>query len=215
MQLSIHSDHMWLKKDSVAAARQEHTRAAPPRPNAGAHPDGVSAPLGLAFEARDGLAYAVRRVTPADVRLLDEFMYRLSAKSRRLRFMTARPCSPEFVRAQVSRMLAGAAGSSITLVVTDARGGSGAVAVAELACNREGGAGEVAVVVMDDAQRKGIGSMLLRQLLQIAQALGLAQLHGDMVAENHVMRGLIRALGLPYRATIESGEMHVVVQVPQ
>ena len=113
-------------------------------------------------------------------------------------------------------MMAGATGDSITLIVMEACGGSGAVvAVAELACDRASGTGEVGLVVMDDAQRKGIGSLLLRQLLQIAQELGLTHLHGDMFAENYAMRRLIQALRLPSTATIQAGEMHIIVWVPQ
>ncbi len=57
---------------------------------------------------------------------------------------------------------------------------------------------------MDDAQRKGIGSLLLRQLLQIGQELGLAHLHDDMFAENYATQRLIQALRLPYTATIRA-----------
>jgi acetyltransferase len=155
-------------------------------------------------------------VTPADAGLLDDLLRRLSPKTRWLRFMTARPYSPEAMRAEVARMVAGSAGNSITLIVTEACDGSEAVAaVAELVYTLEGGAGEVGVVVMDDAQRKGIGSMLLRQLLQIAQELGLTHLHGDMLAENYAIQRCIKALQLSYTATIQSGEMHIIVLVPE
>jgi RimJ/RimL family protein N-acetyltransferase len=205
-----------LKRDGVGEVWRGHAPSKPPRPNASDYPNGVAIPTGLAFQTRDGLAYTLRRVTPADVGLLDEFVCRLSERTRWLRFMTGRPCSPEFVDAEVARMVAGATGDSITLIVTEARGGSGAlVAVAELVCDRESGIGEVGLVVMDDAQRKGIGSLLLRQLLQIAQELGLTYLHGDMFAENYAMRRLIQALRLPYTATIQAGEMHIIVRVPQ
>ncbi|HET9223092.1 MAG TPA: GNAT family N-acetyltransferase [Roseiflexaceae bacterium] len=133
-----------------------------------------------------------------------------------LRFMTARPCSPEAVRVEVARMLAGSAGNAITLVISETGDESAAVAaVAELVYSRKSGAGEVGVVVMDAAQRKGIGSLLLRQLVQIAQELGLTHLQGDMFAENYAIQRLIKALQLSYTATTQSGEMHIIVQVPE
>ncbi len=211
MQRTTLSDQIRLKRDGVGEVWRGHAPFKPPRPNVSDDPNGVAIPTGLAFQTRDGLAYTLRRVTPADVGLLAEFVRRLSEQTRWLRFMSARPCSPE-----VARMVAGATGDSITLIVTEARGGSGAVvAVAELACDRASGTGEVGLVVMDDAQRKGIGSLLLRQLLQIAQELGLTHLHGDMFAENYAMRRLIQALRLPSTATIQAGEMHIIVWVPQ
>jgi RimJ/RimL family protein N-acetyltransferase len=216
MRRTALSCQTWLKRDGAGDAWRGRAPSKPPRPDASDGPNRVSIPAALAFQTCDGLAYNLRRVTPADVGPLAEFVRGLSDRTRWLRFMTARPCSPEFVRAEVARMAAGAAGDSITLIVNDARGGSGAVAaVAELACDRESRTGEVGVVVMDDAQRKGIGSLLLRQVLQIAQELGLAQLHGDMLAENYAMRRLIQALRVPYTATIQAGDIHIIVQVPQ
>ena len=204
-----------LERDGVGEAWSGRGRSKPPRPIASEYRTGVSIPTGLAFQARDGLAYTLRRVTPADMELLAEFVRGLSEETRWLRFMTARPCTPEFVRAQVARMVAGAAGDSITLIVTDAHGGSEAVAAAaELVCDHESSTGEVGIVVTDGAQRKGIGSLLLRQLLRHAQELGLAYLHGDMLAENYAMRRLIQTLRVPYTATIQAGEMHVIVGVP-
>ena len=216
MQHTTLSDQIRLTMYGVGEVSRGHARSKPPRPNPSDDPSVVSIPTGLAVQTRDGLAYTLRRVTPADAGLLDEFLRRLSAKTRWLRFMTARPCSPEVVHAEVARMVAGSAGNAITLIVTEARGGSEAVAaVAELVYTRESGTGEVGVVVMDDAQRKGIGTMLLQRLLQIAQELGLTHLHGDMFAENDAIRRRIQALRLSYTATIQSGEIHMIIRVPE
>ena len=171
--------------------------------------------IGLAFQARDGRAYTLRRVTPADAGRLAEFLSRLSQQTRWLRFMTPRPFSPELVRAEVARIVAGGAGSYVTLIVTESHDGEAAVAVAELACDHDSATGEIAVVVRDDAQRKGIGGLLMRQLVQIAQERGLTHLHSDMFAENYPMRHLLRGLGLPSTTTIHSGEMHVIIGMPQ
>jgi len=173
MQQTTLSDQIRSTRYGVGEVSRGHARSKPSRPNPSDDPNIVSITTGLAVQTRDGLAYTLRRVTPADAGLLDEFLRRLSAKTRWLRFMTARPFSPEVVHAAVARMVAGSAGNAITLIVTEARGRSEAVAaVAELVYTRESGTGEVGVVVMDDAQRKGIGSMLLQRLLQIAQELG-------------------------------------------
>ena len=67
----------------------------------------------------------------------------------------------------------------------------------------------------DEAQRKGIGSLLLRQLLQIAQQLGLTYLHGDMLPENYAIQRLIRTLGVSYTATIQAGTMYICVRVDE
>ena len=193
-----------------------HARSKPPRPNPSDDPSVVSIPTGLAVETRDGLAYTLRRVTPADAGLLDEFLRRLSAKTRWLRFMTARPCSPEVVHAEVARMVAGSTGNAITLIVTEARSGSEAVAaVAELVYTRESGTGESESSLWMMPSGRGSAAMLLQRLLQIAQELGLTHLHGDMFAENDAIRRRIQALQLSYTATIQSGEIHMIIRVPE
>lgn len=215
MQHTAFSDTMLLE-EIVGKPAWASASSTPARPYASDYADSGSIAAGLTFQARDGLAYTLRRVTPADVAPLNVFLYRLSDQSRRMRFMTWRPCSPEFVREQVARMVAGAAGSSATLIATDPRGGPGAVAgVAELAYDRASGTGEIGLVVLDEAQRKGIGSELLRQLLQISRGLGLAELHGHMLAENRAIQQLIRGLRLPFTTTTQAGEMRIAVRVPE
>lgn len=77
----------------------------------------------------------------------------------------------------------------------------------------DGATAEIALVVRDDAQGQGIGGLLLRRLVQIAQAIGVTRLRGDLLAENHTMVRLLRSLGLPYVATTHSGTMQVTVRV--
>ena len=68
---------------------------------------------GLAFQTRDGRAYTLRRVTPADVGRLAEFLSRLSQQTRWLRFMTPRPFSPSSCGQRVARIVAGGASSYV------------------------------------------------------------------------------------------------------
>lgn len=213
--MGAHSYDILPKEAGVEQAREYRARSTLAGLNSGTAPMRAAIPAGHLFQDRDGQVYTLRRVTAADAELLAAFVCRLSEQTRWLRYMTARPCSPVLARAEAARMAAGAAGDLITLIATQARGGSDAVvAVAELACDHQRGTGEVGVVVMDDVQRKGIGSLLLRQLMQIAQELGLARLHGDMFAANYAIQRLIRAHRLPYTATIAAGEMQISVQVP-
>lgn len=215
MQRTTLSNHFWPASSALSEAWSRRTLSQQPFANPAVAPNTLSLAAGFAFQARDGLAYTLRRVRPADAEALAAFMRRLSDRTRLMRYMTARPNSSEFVSAEVGRLVAGATGNSITLIVADARGASEAVvAVAELAYDRANRTGELAVVVADDAQCKGIGSMLLRQVLQLAREYGLTYLHADMLAENHAIQRLILSIGVSYSATIQAGEMHIVARVP-
>ena len=64
---------------------------------------------------------------------------------------------------------------------------------------------EMAITVIDEFQGKGIGSLLLRQLIDCARELGVVQLEGSMFAHNTRMAKLLRKTRLPYQYSHESG----------
>ena len=59
--------------------------------------------------------------------------------------------------------------------------------------------------MIDAFQGKGIGGLLLQQLIDCARELGVAQLEGSMFALNTRMAKLLRKTRLPYRSSHESG----------
>ena len=216
MQHTTLSDRTRLKRYGVREAGRGHACSHPPRSNPNDDPEAVSIPHGLAFQTRAGLAYTLRRVTPADAGLLDDFLDPAIPEDA---LAALHDGTTLFTRGHACGGRShgsGSAGNSITLVATEACDGAEAVAaVAELVYTREGGAGEVEVVVLDDAQRKGIGNMLCGSCYRSRRKFGLTHLHGDMLAENYAVQRCIKALQLSYTATIQSGEMHIIVRVPE
>ena len=71
--------------------------------------------------------------------------------------------------------------------------------------DRESDHAEIAITVIDAFQGKGIGGLLLQQLIDCARGLGVAQLEGSMFAQNTRMAKLLRKTRLPYRSSHESG----------
>lgn len=82
------------------------------------------------------------------------------------------------------------------------------VALASRSRNRSGGWGvaryvadpdyrraEFAIVVRSDAQRHGIGSLLIARLIACATARGIAELRGDVLAENTAMLAFAKKHG--------------------
>jgi GNAT superfamily N-acetyltransferase len=170
----------------------------------------------LAFHTIRGVSVAVREAMPADIPLLAELLGRLSKRTLELRYMTSRPFTAEVIGQEAARMAQGHMDNHITLVATTRRHGfEEAIAVGELVRDRQTpDAGEIALVVCDDEQRQGIGSVLLWQLVRAAQRRGITRLHGNLLAENRVVRRLLQGLGLPYSATISHGEIDAIVYVP-
>ena len=167
----------------------------------------------LIFRTRRGQLVAARQATAADTFLLAEFLGRLSDRARHLRYMSPQNASADVIWNEAVRMTRGHSPDHTTLVATIRRNDyDEAIAVAELVCDpHDPTVGEIALVVRDDQQRQGIGSFLLWHLARIAKQSGLIRLRANMLAENSVMRHLIRTLELPYTATTSYGETQVLV----
>jgi RimJ/RimL family protein N-acetyltransferase len=68
---------------------------------------------------------------------------------------------------------------------------------------------EFAVTVVDDWQRRGVGTELLRRLSERARDEGIEVFTALLLAENHEMVGLLEKLGGFHLATVQSGTMEV------
>jgi RimJ/RimL family protein N-acetyltransferase len=78
----------------------------------------------------------------------------------------------------------------LALVVEDDRT-SELVAVARYELSNEAGVAEIALVVQDDWQGKGLGRLLLRELLVAAEARGIRRFRAYVLADNHRMLRLL------------------------
>jgi GNAT superfamily N-acetyltransferase len=56
--------------------------------------------------------------------------------------------------------------------------------------------GDIAFVVRDEWQGKGVGTVLMRRMTEIARARGLAGFSADVLADNHTMLDIFHRSGL-------------------
>jgi acetyltransferase len=90
----------------------------------------------------------------------------------------------------------------IALVAEGSRAGLGdrqIVAVARLIKAHRTNDAELAIVISDDWQGRGLGTKLLRDLLEIGRTEGLERLVGNILPENYVMQRICRKLGFELR----------------
>ena len=69
---------------------------------------------------------------------------------------------------------------------------------------------EVAFTIANDFQGRGLGSILLCQLADVAAANGIKMFEADVVAANHAMLHVFRASGFPIEVNASAGQLQVV-----
>ncbi len=69
---------------------------------------------------------------------------------------------------------------------------------------------EVAFTIANDFQGRGLGTILLCQLADVAAANGIKVFEADVVAANHAMLHVFRESGFPIEVNASAGQLHVV-----
>ena len=141
---------------------------------------------------RDGTRVLVRPIGKGDRELERRFIETLSPASRRFRFLGTFSTPSEVLLAQLTDIDPSSDCALIALTCGDAT--EREVGVARF-CRQDDGNAEVAVTVADDFQHKGLGSALMRKLIEIARARGVSTLYSIDAAENDAMQDLADHLG--------------------
>jgi acetyltransferase len=159
---------------------------------------------------RDGSRVCIRPIGPQDAAREQAFVRNLSFESRYFRFMnTLRELSPamlhQFTEPDPARECA-------LVALTDNASEPEQVGVARFVAEPGDGPGEFAVAVADPMQGKGLGTLLMRELLHQAAERGLPQLEGTVLSSNHQMLRLMQALGFEIGALPEDQRLRRVVK---
>jgi len=153
---------------------------------------------------RDGSTVRIRVMRPSDEPGLCALLTSLSEESRWLRFYCLQNSSGIAAEAHREANLDHAFGL-VAVSGTDER----VVGHAFYAVVEEQRA-EVAFTIANDFQGRGLGSILLGQLAQVAVANGIEIFEAEVVAANHAMLRVFRASGFPIEVNAKAGQLHVV-----
>lgn len=161
---------------------------------------------------RDGSRVRIAPIRPDDVPLLADGFVRLSAESRRLRFLTDKShLTPEELRyfTQVDHHDHEALGAM------DEADGRGLGIARYIRDKKDPDAAEIAVTVVDDWQRRGLGSALLSDLTDRARQEGIHRFTALVAADNEAIDGLLRSIGADVRTTHrEAGTVEYEITPP-
>ncbi|MBJ7332662.1 MAG: GNAT family N-acetyltransferase, partial [Solirubrobacteraceae bacterium] len=158
-------------------------------------------PEGVDVALRDGGTVHVRRVTSEDVGALTALLHALDIEERRLRFFTA--------GVNLERMARYAAD-------VDARDGTGLVAEGDGVLlghaefiRTDPDTAEVAFETAPAAQGRGLATVLLAHLAQIAAGWGITTFTASVLPENHHMIDVFRASGFAVTVHTHPGELQL------
>ncbi len=145
----------------------------------------------------DGAELIIRPIRPEDAEIERAFVRNLSAEAKYFRFMeTIDELTPEmlvrFTQIDYSREMA------LIAIVREA-GKEKEIGVARYTINPDGKSCEFAIVVSDERQKQGIGSRLMKGLMDAARGQGLRSIEGEILGDNHRMLELMDSLGFTSR----------------
>lgn len=143
------------------------------------------APENRTLQPAAGPTLHVRPLRHGEARTVMRLFERLGERSRRARFHGAKPC---LKRSELRRL------ASIDrdrhALVAYAEGDPEPVAIARLV--RDGRSAEVAFAVADDYQQRGIGSVLVAELVADARAAGISEINALVARDNSAALAIVR-----------------------
>src|SRR5215813_2097128 len=157
---------------------------------------------------RDGAMLRFRALRPSDRDALNALLSRCSPGSIRYRFLHSIRTLPEKTLDQIAQV----EGSRVvTLVVIQGAGADERVIAVGQYHALEGrpDVAEVSFLVEDAMQRRGIGTLLLDLLAEIAREHGVNRFSADVLADNHVMLSVFRKAGYALSSAVSYGVTHL------
>jgi acetate---CoA ligase (ADP-forming) len=151
----------------------------------------------------DGSTIHLRPIRPDDKQRMLDMWGRTSPESRRMRFHGLFNLD----QSNIGRFTDLDPETQLALVATRGRGDREAI-IGVARYERDPDApdhAEFAALVEDAHQGRGVGTLLIRHLAQIASEAGIKNLSGDILSDNARMLNLIRDIGLEYQSDRDPG----------
>jgi GNAT superfamily N-acetyltransferase len=155
----------------------------------------------------DGTRIVVRAVRDDDVERERAFIMGLSPQSRRFRFLGQIGQPSASLLHQLTHVDYVHDAAFAALVEGDAA--ERFLGVARFSTGADGTRCECAVAVLDDWQHRGVGSVLMRHLIEVARTRGIGTMHSYDAADNGAMADLAHCLGFERRIDHDDASMVV------
>ncbi len=134
----------------------------------------------------DGTRVEIRPIHENDVELERQFIEALSPSSRRFRFLDTMRSPSEALLKQMTAIDNTTDAAYVATI--EVAGETREIGVARFSARPDGHDCEFAVAVADEWQNKGLGTLLVKQLIDVARSRGIGRMHSSDSADNTSMR---------------------------
>jgi AcrR family transcriptional regulator/GNAT superfamily N-acetyltransferase len=203
--------HVVLHRDWAPFARAEKTRASALLRLAGsiASVSGEAEALGWIEPLNDGGTIWIRLARPEDSEAVAAMHERCSEQTLYRRYLTA---VGEWRDVTLRRLTGGHRGA--TLVAMSEDGTIVGLGHVFPESPLDSHTAEIAVIVEDAYQRCGIGTRLVRHMLELAERLGFVEVVGTLLAQNKEMLRVLDATRLDWSRQVQGGVLTLRAPLP-
>jgi len=182
-------------------------------------PDPYPSQYVLLWTMRNGNQVTIRPIRSNDEPMMVKFHESLSDRTVYLRYFTSLSLSRRTAHERLVRICTVDYEHEMVLVAehTDPQSGEQQIlAVArlnQLPSDHLPKEAEIAVLVSDGYQRQGLGTELLRRLIQIAQDMKISRLVAEVLWDNLPMQAIFRSLGFQLRIPSEGPSVEAALDL--
>ena len=150
---------------------------------------------------KNGTSVEIRPISPDDEERMIKFHQGLSERSVYMRYFESLSLAVRTAHPRLARICFADPASETVLVALagETAGEQKILAVGRLNKLSDPTRAEVALLVADQFQELGLGSEMLRRLLQAAQSQRIIQIEAEMLRDNVAMQRVLKKLGFRLR----------------
>ncbi len=168
------------------------------------------------WKMKDGREVVIRPIRPEDEPMMAHFHESLSAQTVYLRYFHMEALSARVAHQRLLRKCFIDYDREMALVAEclgDAAERREILGVGRVTRQRDPQEGEVAVLVTDGAQRLGVGTELLRRLIEIARNEQFQSIIAHILPDNAGMRGLAKRFGFMVEESADPAEITAILRL--
>ena len=168
------------------------------------------------WRMKDGTEVTIRPIRPEDEPLIVKFHRQLSDRSVYLRYFQFSSLGQRVAHERLVRICFIDYDREMALVAQGGTGDSAEIlAVSRLIKGHRQNEAEAAILVRDEYQRLGLGSELLRRLVQVAHQEGVRRIVLNILHENFEMQAVATKLGFQLRDSPDPSLIRAVQDISQ